>query len=119
MTKTAGLLTIGLVTFITMVFGAWRLAGLNPWVSLGVAAAFCTSTLAAVMLGARSNGQRFRTRRRRGVFMFLLGLAIVGCGVFAWYFTPSRVASVVCLLSGIVYTGLGVLETVQSRRPPR
>ena len=114
MGKTASLLTIGLVTYIFMAFGASRLAGLNLWVSLGIAAAFSLSTLGVVMMGARWSRQRVWTRKRHGVFLFLLGLFLVGCGVSAWYFTPSRVASVVCILSGIVYTVLGVFETARS-----
>jgi len=119
MTKTASLLAIGLGTFLPMAFGASRLVGLNGWWSLGIAAAFSASTLAAVMIGARSSGQRVRSRRRRGIFLFFLGLSLVGCGVFAWFFTPARGASVICLLSGIVYLGLGVFETRQSRQGAR
>ncbi len=116
MTRTAKLLTIGLVTFVAMAYGAWRLAGLSPWVSLGIAAAFSTSTLAALMTAARSRGRRLRTRRWRAAFMFLLGLFIVACGLFAWYFTASKVASGVCMLSGMLYSGLGLLEIARDRQ---
>ena len=115
MTKRASLLILSLVTF-PVAFGLLQLVELSSWVSLWSAGAVTASTLAALLLCGRGKSRLFPTRRRLGVFMFLVGLGMLAVGVLLWYTTPPRAAAVISLLSGMLYIAVGVFETQQGAR---
>lgn len=110
------LLTIGLVTSVLTAVGVSWVAGLNPWASLGLGAAVGLSTLAAIVILGRVGSPVAWPRKELGGFLFCLGLAMIGVGLFSWFHSGSPIASVIGLLSGMLYAGLGIFVTRRNRR---
>ena len=106
------LLIIGLVTFLGT-FGVLRLLELSLWVGLWGAGAATAATLAAVMIGARSRVQLFQTQWQLGIYMCLVGLGIIGSGIFTWYATQLKAYAVIGLIGGISSISGGVFAMRQ------